>query len=52
MNKPKVQIVSGRKLSRIACQMADRYLVTYTTKQLYRVTVMTKPIKMFYSFVM
>jgi hypothetical protein len=31
----------GLKLSRIACQIADRYLVTYTAAQLYMVTVIT-----------
>ncbi len=35
-------MVMGRKLSRMACQMADRYLVTYTAAQLYIVTVSTK----------
>lgn len=36
------QMDMGRKLSRMACQMAERYLVTYTTMQLYTVTVTTK----------
>lgn len=36
------QMVMGLKLSRMACQMADKYLVTYTTAQLYMVTVSTK----------
>jgi len=31
----------GLKLSRMACQIADRYLVTYTAAQLYIVTVIT-----------